>query len=119
MDKLRLTEHGNNASICVHTLSAKDMRKAGFTDHREGWWYACWIINDSDISMNVSIKKDNNDWCIDILDENFCQPYDYQMMLHNNPDHQYAQMIKAFVDAKMLWLKCKGIISGWSIGDYV
>lgn len=115
---VQVNEHGNNANIRVTVLKPSKMRRLGFTDHNPEQWYQYWQI-DNDISLNVRIKKDGSDWRIDVFDERFLQPYDYQRLLEENPDNLWANMTKAFVDSRMLWLKSKGVISNWDIGDYV
>lgn len=59
-------------------LVEEDMRENGFTDHREGYWYKSWPLNDNgDITLNLSIKKDNGEYDVEVLDEEFGQPYHY------------------------------------------
>lgn len=78
-----------------------------------------WAINGGAISIDISITKDGSDWRIDVIDEDFGQPYDYQSLLDDDPEQEYAQMVKRIVDDKMLWLIEKGIVTGWKVGDYV
>lgn len=113
-----LTKHGNNADMQVKPLSDCMMRYLGFTDCVEHRWYLCKSI-DKDITFNVSIEKDGSDWRIDILDENFLQPYDYQYFIESGNPPQFAYKVKAFVDAEMTKLVNVGIISNWKVGDYV
>lgn len=114
----RQTKHHNNADIQVHVLDDQSMRKLGFTDNMFDEWYYCHILDDS-ISFNVHIKKDSSDWRIDVLDEDFLQPYDYQYYIMLARPIAYALKIKKLVDAQMLRLIAHNIISNWEIGDYI
>ncbi|MDB0590658.1 hypothetical protein PL392_09920 [Bifidobacterium adolescentis] len=77
------TKHQNNAALSMSSAEDSTMRRLGFTDHREGYWYLCRSVSpDHDMTLNVEIAKDGSDWQIDVLDENFCQPYDYQYLLN-------------------------------------
>ena len=77
------TKHQNNAALSMSPAEDSTMRRLGFTDHREGYWYLCCSVSpDHDMTLNVEIAKDGSDWQIDVLDENFCQPYDYQYLLN-------------------------------------
>jgi hypothetical protein len=57
-------------------LEEPAMRAAGFTDHREGFWYYCQRVNRG-ITFNLTIEKSTGRWSEDVLDENFGQPYYY------------------------------------------
>jgi hypothetical protein len=81
--EVALTSHHNNAAIKINVLDESKMRDIGFTDFRPDTWYFCkYNVGHPDISFSLSVEKNNpENWEIDILDENFLQPYDYQMML--------------------------------------
>ena len=103
------------------------MREIGFTDYAEDNWYFCRLIKfpkerryrEFEISFNVSIPKDNSDIEIDILDEDFLQPYDYQRMLYNNPTFEPAMIVKEQVEEWMKYLQDKGVLSGHVYGEYI
>ena len=123
-----LTKYDNNANIKIHIFDDDIMRKARFTDYREGYWYYCRDLRplSHGISFNLSIKKDDpTDWRIDILDEDFCQPYDYQAMIdreiydHENFDGIFHWKVDQQVTYEMEHLMRLGIISGWKKGDYI
>lgn len=119
MENLTLTPHGNNASIVIHILDDETMRSLGFTDAREGFWYFERMLTD-DISFSLTVcKTDPSDWHIDVLDENFLQPYDYQYMLEQNPGFEYAKRIATKVETWMGFLADHGIITGHEYGDYI
>ncbi len=71
------------------------------------------------ISFNCTIPKDGSEAWIDVLDEDFLQPYDYQQMLEHKPHPPVADIVNHRVIALMLELKMKGIIEGYEVGDYV
>lgn len=62
----------------VNILTDDQMREIGFTDYRKGYWYFCrGICRNYDITINFTINKKTGKCEIDILDENFLQPYNY------------------------------------------
>jgi len=115
---MNLTRHGNNAEIQVHVQEDHAMRKLGFTDSREGYWYKS-VSLDGDITFNITIAKDRSDWRIDILDEDYGQPYDYQHMIASKSKNAYPYMIWYLVCNEMKKLIEAGIISNWSWYDYL
>ena len=118
-----LTKHGNNAKFFVRPLSSDQMRSLGFTDYTTDRWYRCWDLG-RNISFSVSISKSELDWCIDVLDEMFGQPYDYQYMIMKYGDHpacpySVPEQIRDKVDDLMSWLTDVGILDNWERGDYI
>lgn len=116
-----LTKHGNNAAIVVYDFPEEKMRELGFTDYQNGWWYFHKAIS-ADISFNLQIAKDGSDWQIDVLDENFCQPYDYQHFIMKSEINDIpfvALKTKEKVDQIMEDLVEKGVIRNWKVGDYI
>lgn len=123
---MEFTTWGNNANIQVHILDDIKMVDAGFiTCHNDlcidPYWYMCKQVYGSEfseITFNMTIYTEK-DWQIDILDEAFCQPYDYQWLLTRQNVPKAAYIIKNNVDAIMQQLLDFGIISGWTVGDYI
>lgn len=116
---MELNRHGVNTCIKAHLLPDIEMRNAGFTDWREGYWYFYRDLG-HDISFNVTInKKDVEDLYIIVIDDEFGQPYDYQYYLQNNPDFEFAIKIKDEVEYLMEMLQGKGILSGHIKGEYI
>lgn len=114
------TKHQNNAALSMHSLDDVTMRELGFTDLRKGYWYLCRRVSaDSDITLNVRISKDGHDWRIDVLDECFCQPYDYQYLLSVNPTLDYANNVADECEKWYRRLSEWGLLSGWHEGMYV
>lgn len=116
---MELTEHGNNANIKINVLPEKEMRALGFTDYREGYWYFCKILYEGgDISFDLTVNKnDPSDWYIDVLLDDFCQPYDYQYLMTRNVPMAFK--IRDKVEEIMRWLTNQGIVEGWKEGDYI
>ena len=115
-------KNGTNAAIQAHILSDERMRELGFTDRREDTWYFCKMrnVNRLRVSFNVSINKnDPDDLRIDVLDEEWLQPYDYQRILTHYPSNRYAPVVKKWVDKLMTKLVDAGVLSNWQVGDYV
>jgi hypothetical protein len=121
---VEINEHGNNAAIKVHILDDATMGLNGFKwipeDRFSGHWYFCNPVYE-DITFNFTIYSED-DWQIDILDEYFLQPYDYQYLLEkysNDINTRVLEIVKKNVDEIMDSFVHKGIISGWEVGDYI
>lgn len=56
---------------------------------------------------------------IDLLDDDFCQPYDYQHILSKNPENICAHKVLEFVEKEMKKLQDAGILSGHVEGEYI
>lgn len=127
MNNIEVNSKGVNKAIEAHILSDEKMREIGFTDHAKDRWYFCRILKfpkkeryrDFEISFNVTTPKDGSDFSIDVLDEDFLQPYDYQRMLNNNPDFEPALIVKEQVEEWMAYLQDNGVLSGHKYGEYI
>lgn len=121
-EELVINKNGNNIKIRCHVLPDDDMRKFGFSDHRDGWW-AYWrpiLRKFNNIQFMISINKtDPSDYKIDILDDNYGQPYDYQEMMLSMPDFQLPFEIDDGVELLMQELADAGIVSGHVKGEYI
>lgn len=126
-EKVKLNSHGVNSKIKAHILSDEEMKAIGFTNHYEPTWSFCRSIKfpqtkryrGFDISFVVSIPKDGSDIRIDVLDEDFCQPYDYQYMLNKDPKFKPALITFEQVEEYMEYLQSKGVLSGHVKGEYI
>lgn len=125
-EKVELNKNGVNAKIKAHILSDKEMREIGFTDYCKDRWYFNRLIvfkpkkyKNVEISFNVTIPKDGSDIQIDVLDEDFCQPYDYQYLLNQEPLFQCALIVFEQVEEWMEYLQSKGVLSGHIYGEYI
>lgn len=129
-EKVELNSHGVNAKIKAHIFDDAKMREFGFTDYAKDRWYFCRGINfkgvkkkrdlnNIDISFSVTIPKDGSDIWIDILDEDFCQPYDYQYILKKHPEHKIANIVKEQVEYWMEKLQEEGVLEGHVRGEYI
>ena len=72
-----------------------------------------------DITLNLTIAKDGSDWELDVLDERFLQPYDYQGLLERNPDNGYARAVADECERQYRLLTEAGILTGWHEGMWV
>lgn len=129
-EKVELNSHGVNAKIKAHIFDDAKMREFGFTDYAKDRWYFCRGINfkgvkkkrdlnNIDISFSVTIPKDGSDIWIDILDEDFCQPYDYQDILKKHQEHKIANIVKEQVEYWMEKLQEEGVLEGHVRGEYI
>ena len=114
------TKHCDNAALGVNILSDAEMRALGFTDHVPEKWYLCGRVSErGDITLNLTIAKDGSDWELDVLDESFLQPYDYQGPLERNPDNGYARAVADECERQYRLLTEAGILTGWHEGMWV
>ena len=125
-EKVEVNSNCVNVKIKAHILSDKKMREIGFTEYNKEWHFRRSIAfprepryKGFDISFNVSIPKDCSDISIDVLDEDFCQPYDYQAMLNRNPTFEPALIVYEQVEELMEYLQSKGVLSGHVKGEYI
>lgn len=133
---VELNSHGVNKLIKATILSDEKMREIGFhknyyegTDHEKysPYWYFNRMIQfpkekkyrGFEVSFNVHIPKDGSDISIDILDDAFCQPYDYQYMLDKTPSFKTALIVKEQVEEWMKYLQDNGVLSGHAYGEYI
>lgn len=122
---VKCNKNGVNSEIKAHILSDSKMRELGFTDYNKSTWFFCKNIPPIgknivwDISFSVSIPKNGDDIRIDILDENFCQPYDYQSILDDNPHFAPARHVFMKVEEYMQYLQDAGVLSGHIYGRYI
>lgn len=116
---MELNKHGINACIKAHLLSDEQMREIGFTDYRAGYWYFYRDLG-NEISFSVTINKnDVEDLKIDILDEDYCQPYDYQYMSSFGLINPIACEVDKKVECWMEYLQNHRVLSGHIKGEYV
>lgn len=126
-ENIDVNNHRVNANIKAHILTDCEMRKFGFSDNNEKCWYFMRMIKfpknklykGVEISFNVTIPKDGSDINIEILDEAFLQPYDYQSMINDGNAPEAAWIVREQVEFWMYELKRSGIISGHKYGDYI
>ena len=120
MDGVTLNANGNNAALAMRPLDDAAMRELGFTDRMPGRWYLCRSVSaDGAVTLNVVVGKEGGDWRIDVLDEWSGQPYDYQMLLGDDPGHGYANMVADRCEEWFAGLSEAGMLDGWTPGTYV
>ncbi|MCL1696345.1 hypothetical protein [Lysinibacillus sp. BPa_S21] len=118
--KEELTSKGFTNRIKLKSnQTVESLTKYGFSNHHEPTLYFCRILID-DISFSISVDKKSL-WIknIDVLDENFLQPYDYQRILMNDMNHKYARMVFDKVDVVLNKLQNDGVIEGYTRGIYI
>ena len=133
---VEVNSNGVNKLIKYNILSDEEMRDIGFrknyyegTDHEEYspyWFFTKRIEFPKEkrwryvkIDFDVRIPKDNSDIDIMVLDMDFCQIYDYQHLLNNNPENECAKIVKEQVEMWMKYLQDSGVISGHVYGEYI
>lgn len=76
------------------------------------------LIDDISFNLRVS-KKTLKITDIDVLDENFMQPYDYQAMIMDNRNYTTARKVFDKVNEILSKFQDDGIIAGYQRGMYV
>lgn len=116
-----------NAAIKAHILPDEEMRKIGFSDRVADRWYFVRHIRfprkrcyyGFEVTFGVTIPKNGDDISIDVLDEAFLQPYDYQRILADRPEQETALIVQKQVEEWMDYLQEKGVLSGHVRGEYI
>lgn len=131
-----LNANGVNAAIKGILLSDEEMLKAGLvgkyyfgTEHEQEApdWSLHRCVNfpkekcfrNCEITFYVRIPKNGADIKIDVIDDDFGQPYDYQYILQYNPEHRVANIVKEQVEQWMQELQTAGVITGYVAGMYI
>lgn len=110
-----LNARGNNVKLRGNVLDDVTMKANGFVQ-RYGRWILYEILGNN-VSLNINVFCDV--LLIDVFDEQFLQPYDYQWILRNNPESGIPLKIHSKVQATMKRLSDAGIIEGWVANDYI
>lgn len=115
-----LDKRGQNANIKFHIPNEDIMRLCGFnyTYTYKEWIYSIGLSDT--ISLTITINSDC-EGVIDVLDDDFLQPYDFQGMILEKGDKvsSFVKNIQNTVYVIMSNLLQNGIISGWDVGDYI
>ena len=108
---------GQNANIKGHIVDDKTMKQHGFhyDAKYEQWNYVQCLYDE--ITLYIYISDDGI--IIDVIDEDFCQPYDYQKYLGNKSDSRVPIIVHRQVQNKMKELMKAGIVTGYTLEDYV
>ena len=134
--KVEVNSNGTNKLIKYNILSDERMKEIGFrrnyyegTDHEEycPYWYFSRMIQfpkekrwkNIEITFSVHIPKDGSDLNIMVIDYDFCQPYDYQYILSESPEHECANIVKEQVEKWMKYLQDNEVLSGHTYGEYI
>lgn len=115
-----INKSGQNENIKVNpNLKEKTLLDFGFARTSVSEYYMMSKLT-SDISFNIEIDIETNDISIEVLDEDFLQPYDYQIML-KNPNYvpKIAKIVHHKVQEIMKKLVDYGIIEGYKENDYI
>lgn len=125
-EPVEVNSNGVNIKIKANILSDDEMQKIGFTEYRKGYLHFGRMIQfpkeysrDIEISFGVTIPRDGSDIRIDVLDDAFCQPYDYQRILRDDPNFKTALIVQEQVEKWMKYLEEAGVIQGHVYGEYI
>lgn len=118
--KDELTSKGFTNKIKINEgVTVDQLIQYGFTNnHKPSLYYSSMI--EEDVSFNLSVDKETLEiTSIDVLDEDFGQPYDYQMILMDGIDNSYAKRVFDKVNDIFNQMKVAGIITGFKRGMYI
>ena len=114
-----------NANIEFVNISEEELIKLGFRNNENDYYICKNLIGKREITFNLTIHKNDKRIKIDILDENFLQPYDYQSILKRQQFvnginiNSYSYRVHIKVQEIMKWLLDNNIIIGYQLGDYI
>lgn len=107
-----------NTDIKFNILSEEEMRKLGFTDYSKKSWYSNSLLGKG-ITFNISIDKETSKGRIDVLADDWGQPYQYQQMIISGTTNSVAFEIHNKVQECMKRLVDNGIIENYKENDYI
>ena len=110
-------KRGQNKNLRFHVINEHIMKSIGF-NHTHDFWILCDSVDT--VSINIKITDDGIG-TIDVLDDEFCQPYDFQQMILEKGDNAPTLAIK--IQHKLYTIldsmKTFGILENWEWGDYI
>lgn len=117
---------GRNARMRINPdITAAQIERLGFTQRRKGTYYLCRTLsNHNGLTITLNISFDVVGYRhlkIDILDETYLQPYDYQAYIkqyaHRIP--KLAGNIHIAVQQYMMQLVDEGLLLDYQRNDYI
>lgn len=120
----QVNKYQTNVLLQGHVKSASEMIEYGFRriEHETVdvpyWSYCTWLVPKYGIEFDLSLYDDGL-VRIDVLDDDFGQPYDYQKLLDSDPYYMFPRQVFWEVDELMHKLQDDGFISGYHTGMYV
>ena len=115
-----LNENRNTNRIKISPSQSKEsLIKYGFTNHVKDKLYYCKIVGNT-VSLNITVDIDTLKITgVDVLDENFGQPFDYQSMILKGKATDGAIKVYHNVNDTLSKLQHDGIIIGFEKGMYI
>lgn len=125
-DNITVNSHGVNTAIQYHlvdetTLTEQGFRKMNYSAPAgEQWDFLRNVAKNIVLWVRFPTDRECQDELnINVIDECFGQPYDYQHILARKPNFPFALEVKAQVEAYMKEFSRVGIISGWKPDIYI
>lgn len=115
-----LTSKGFTNKIKINEgVTVDQLIQYGFTNNHKLSLYYSSMVGEG-VSFNLSIDKETLEiTSIDVLDEDFGQPYDYQMILMDGIDNSYAKGAFDRVNEIFDQMQASGIVTGFQCGMYI
>ncbi|MFF2834285.1 hypothetical protein ACFVSK_21175 [Cellulosimicrobium cellulans] len=119
-NKEELTSKGFTNRIKINPIQTKNsLMEYGFTNFNKSTLYYMEMV-DRNISFNLSVAVDSlGVKAIDVLDEDWLQPYDYQQQILNGSISGKARNTYNKVNNILSKLQNAGIIIGFEKGMYI
>lgn len=124
---IKLNSKGQNKNIkAVLPIDEEKLKELGFTNYNAPFLYFNRNLHSKkydgttySISFNCNIQKATGRITIEILDDAFCQHYNYQSMIINGDPPKVALEVHEKVQELMKWLMEENVITGYTLGDYI
>ena len=117
---VKKNKYGNNTNIKINVLPSLEMKKIGFRECDDTWQYYKMIGLYSEISFRLIInKKHTDDFCIEVMDEDFGIYFDYQGRLLKNCNDKLGLEVQEAVEEQMEYLHSVGVVNGHKRGDFI
>ncbi|MBT2759997.1 hypothetical protein [Paenibacillus sp. ISL-20] len=100
-------------------ITAEQIVDYGFTNHHKANLYYVRQVGDM-TTLNIKVNMETlQGLMIDVLDELFLQPYDYQYLLAENPSNTFARNVSNNIEQILNEMQDEGIIEGYISGMYI
>ena len=115
--KTEIDERGQNKNLRYHIVDKDIMESLGFR-HTGNVWMLRECIGNIGIYIRIT---DDCIGTIDVLDNDFCQPYDFQyiIVILKNKTPKVAIEVQHKLYNILDSMKTFGVLENWEWGDYV
>lgn len=132
IEDVEVNKYHTNALLKFHVQNDEIMKANRFNQRNDGTWSYFKTIKVTDptlpkherkkygLNLCLYITVDNDNILnVQLLDDDFCQPYDYQYLESHGYGNVYTKQAREFVEKELTALQNANIISGFTPGMYV